>query len=335
MKTINLKGEIVSDDLAKIYRYYGYNCTCPNDFSNLAESEDDLELVINSRGGSVLEASEIFTAIKDYKGNITAKIVGFAGSCASWIAMAADKVKISPMGFIMIHNSSTFAIGDNREMDTASNMLKTIDDSIRNTYKEKTGLSDDELTDLMDKESWFNATTALEKNFADEIMFDEEAVVTNSFFNDLEIPSKEILNIINLKKEEKKERGDIMDLKELQEKHPDLFNQVKDLGKEEGREEGKKEERERIQNIENLEIEGFKDLVNKAKFETFESPEKLAMNILKAQKSQGEKVVKDFLEDKNFVVEHDAEEEKVKNSNKDDEIANLIGSFVNEKRGIK
>lgn len=126
-----------------------------------------------------------------------------------------------------------------------------------------------------------------------------------------------------------------MDLKELQEKHPDLFNQVKDLGKEEGREEGKKEERERIQNIENLEIEGFKDLVNKAKFETLESPEKLAMNILKAQKSQGEKVVKDFLEDKNFVVEHDAEEEKVKNLNKDDEIANLIGSFVNEKRGIK
>ncbi len=335
MKTINLKGEIVSDDLAKIYRYYGYNCTCPNDFSDLAESEDDLELVINSRGGSVLEASEIFTAIKDYKGNITAKIVGFAGSCASWIAMAADKVKISPMGFIMIHNSSTFAIGDNRDMDTASNMLKVIDDSIRNTYKEKTGLSDDELTDLMDKESWFNATTALEKNFADEIMFEEEAVVTNSFFNDLEIPSKEILNIINLKKEEKKERGDIMDLKELQEKHPDLFNQVKDLGKEEGREEGKKEERERIQNIENLEIEGFKDLVNKAKFETFESPEKLAMNILKAQKSQGEKLVKDFLEDKNFVVKHDAEEEKVKNLNKDDEIANLIGSFVNEKRGIK
>ena len=335
MKTINLKGEIVSNDLAKTYRYYGYNCTCPNDFSDLAESEDDLELVINSRGGSVLEASEIFTAIKDYKGNITAKIVGFAGSCASWIAMAADKVKISPMGFIMIHNSSTFAIGDNRDMDTASNMLKTIDASIRNTYKEKTGLSDDELTDLMDKESWFNATTALEKNFADEIMFEEEAVVTNSFFNDLEIPSKEILNIINIKKEEKKERGDIMDLKELQEKHPDLFNQVKDLGKEEGREEGKKEERERIQNIENLEIEGFKDLVNKAKFETFESPEKLAMNILKAQKSQGEKVVKDFIEDKNFVVEHDAEEEKVKNSNKDDEIANLIGSFVNEKRGIK
>ena len=122
-----------------------------------------------------------------------------------------------------------------------------------------------------------------------------------------------------------------MDLKELQEKHPELYNEVMNLGKEEGR----KEERERIQNIENLEVDGFKDLVNKAKFETFESPEKLAMNILKAQKEQGEKKVKDFLEDKDFVVEHDAEEEKVKNSNKDDEFAKLIGAIANEKRGIK
>ena len=122
-----------------------------------------------------------------------------------------------------------------------------------------------------------------------------------------------------------------MDLKELQEKHPELYNEVMNLGKEEGR----KEERERIQNIENLEVDGFKDLVNKAKFETFESPEKLAMNILKAQKEQGEKNVKDFLEDKDFVVEHDAEEEKVKNSNKDDEFAELIGAMANETRGIK
>lgn len=329
MKIINLKGEIVSDDIADMYRHWGYSCTSPKDFKDLADGDDDVEIVINSTGGSVTDASEIFTALKDYKGQVTAKIVGFAGSCASWIAMAADKVKISPMGFIMIHNASSVAIGDNREMDLAGNMLKTVDEAIRNTYKEKTGLSDEELKDLMDNETWFNAAKALEKKFADEIMFGEEAVVTNSFFKDLKTPSKEILNIINKNQEEREEV--VMDLKELQEKHPDLYNEVMNLGKEEGR----KEERERIQNIENLEVDGFKDLVNKAKFETFESPEKLAMNILRAQKEQGEKKVKDFLEDKDFVVEHDAEEEKVKNSNKDDEFAKLIGAMANETRGIK
>lgn len=329
MKIINLKGEIVSDDLADIYRYWGYTCTSPKDFADLSNDDEDIEVVINSRGGSVTDASEIFTTLKEYKGQVTAKIVGFAGSCASWIAMAADKVKISPMGFIMIHNASSVAMGDNREMDSTSNMLKTVDEAIRNAYKEKTGLSDEELKDLMDNETWFNSSKALEKNFADEIMFEEEALVSNSFFNDLKIPSKEILNIINKNQEEREEV--VMDLKELQEKHPELYNEVMNLGKEEGR----KEERERIQNIENLEVDGFKDLVNKAKFETFESPEKLAMNILKAQKEQGEKKVKDFLEDKDFAVEHDAEEEKVKNSNKDDEFAKLIGAMANETRGIK
>lgn len=329
MKIINLKGEIVSDDIADMYRYWGYTCTSPKDFADLSNDDEDIEVVINSRGGSVTDASEIFTALKDYKGQVTAKIVGFAGSCASWIAMAADKVKISPMGFIMIHNASSYASGDNRDMDSTSNMLKTVDEAIRNAYKEKTGLSDKELKDLMDNETWFNSSKALEKNFADEIMFEEEALVSNSFFNDLKIPSKEILNIINKNQEEREEV--VMDLKELQEKHPELYNEVMNLGKEEGR----KEERERIQNIENLEVDGFKDLVNKAKFETFESPEKLAMNILKAQKEQGEKKVKDFLEDKDFVVEHDAEEEKVKNSNKDEEFAKLIGAMVNETRGIK
>lgn len=329
MKTINLKGEIVSDDLADMYRYWGYTCTSPKDFADLSNDGEDIEVVINSRGGSVTDASEIFTTLKDYKGQVTAKIVGFAGSCASWIAMAADKVKISPMGFIMIHNASSYASGDKRDMDSTSNMLKTVDEAIRNAYKEKTGLSDEELKDLMDNETWFNSSKALEKNFADEIMFEEEALVSNSFFNDLKIPSKEILNIISKNQEEREEV--VMDLKELQEKHPDLYNEVMNLGKEEGR----KEERERIQNIENLEVDGFKDLVNKAKFETFESPEKLAMNILKAQKEQGEKQVKDFLEDKDFVVEHDAEEEKVKNSNKDDEFAKLIGAMANETRGIK
>ena len=329
MKIINLKGEIVSDDLADMYRYWGYTCTSPKDFADLSNDDEDIEVVINSRGGSVTDASEIFTALKDYKGQVTAKIVGFAGSCASWIAMAADKVKISPMGFIMIHNASSYASGDKRDMDSTSNMLKTVDEAIRNAYKEKTGLSDEELKDLMDNETWFNSSKALEKNFADEIMFEEEALVSNSFFNDLKIPSKEILNIINKNQEEREEV--VMDLKELQEKHPELYNEVMNLGKEEGR----KEERERIQNIENLEVDGFKDLVNKAKFETFESPEKLAMNILKAQKEQGEKQVKDFLEDKDFVVEHDAEEEKVKNSNRDDEFAKLIGAMANETRGIK
>lgn len=327
MKIINLKGEIVSNDIASIYRAWGYNCSCPKDFEEIVNGDEDVEIIINSRGGSVLDASEIYTALKDYKGKVTVKIVGFAGSCASWIAMAADEVKISPMGFIMIHNSSSIAIGDNREMDKSSNMLKTIDTSIKTAYQSKTGLSDEELTELMNNESWFDAKTAVEKNFADEIMFDEEVIITNSFLNELELPSDKILNYINKSKNKEEREEVVMDLKELQEKYPDLFNKVKDLGKE--------EERKRISEIENLEVQGFEELINKAKYETLETPEKLAMNILKAQKEKGEQEIKDFLDDKDFVVEHDHHEEKIKNTNKDENFAKLISNFANDVRGVK
>lgn len=330
MKRVNLKGEIVSDALGNFYKQWGYTCTCPKDFESLKDSDEDLEIIINSRGGSVLDASEIYTALKDYKGKITAKIVGFAGSCASWIAMAADIVKISPMGFIMIHNSSSYGEGDNRELDKISNTLKKIDESIREAYKDKTNLSDEEIKDLMDKESWFNAKDALDKKFADEIMFNEDLTVTNSFLNELEMPTNKILNMIS-EKNKKEEEKQIMDLKELQEKHPDLFNEVKNLGKEEG----KTEERERIKEIENLGLDEFKDLVNKAKFEEPQSPENLAMNILKAQKEKGEEAVKNFLDDKNFIVEHDKHEEGIKNSNKDELMGQMINEFANAIRGGK
>ena len=54
---------------------------------------EDIEVEINSGGGSVFAGSEIYTAIKSYKGKKTAKIVGLAASAASVIAMAGDTVK--------------------------------------------------------------------------------------------------------------------------------------------------------------------------------------------------------------------------------------------------
>ena len=67
MKIINLKGEIVSDDLADMYRHWGYTCTSPKDFADLSDGGEDIEVVINSRGGSVTDASEILQHLKTTK----------------------------------------------------------------------------------------------------------------------------------------------------------------------------------------------------------------------------------------------------------------------------
>lgn len=168
----SIKGVIISNDYKWAYDWFGWDATCPNDIVSLlneVNGKEDIILEMNSPGGSVMPAHEIWTAIMSYAGNIEIHVVGLAGSAASEI-LTACKSLISPVGNVMIHNCSSSAWGDYREMDSASNMLKTINQSIRNAYKEKTGLSDEKLIELMDKTTWMSAQEAVEYGFVDGIM---------------------------------------------------------------------------------------------------------------------------------------------------------------------
>ena len=95
--------------------------------------------------------------LMDYKGNVTVKVDALAASAASVIAMAGTTVQMSPVAMMMIHNPMTIAIGDSDEMKRAGSMLDEVKESIMNAYEIKTGLSRNELSNLMNAESWFNA----------------------------------------------------------------------------------------------------------------------------------------------------------------------------------
>jgi ATP-dependent Clp endopeptidase proteolytic subunit ClpP len=174
---INIKGPIIPSSQQWIYDWFGIEATSPQKVSDLIEKSngEDLEVEINSGGGSVFSASEIYTALKSYKENVTVKIVGLAASAASVIAMSGKKIIMSPTAQIMIHNSSTVAEGDYREMEHTADVLKTINDTIANAYRIRTGMNQEELLALMDKETWLSAKKALEYNFIDEVMFEGEA----------------------------------------------------------------------------------------------------------------------------------------------------------------
>lgn len=175
-KKINIKGVIIPNDHKRIYDWFEMESTCPNDVSKTIDDAngEDVEIVINSGGGDVFSGSEIYTVLKDYKGNKTVKIVGVAASAASIIAMAGDKVLISPTAQIMIHNVRARGSGDYRDFEHTADVLKNYNKSIANAYRLKTGLSEKELLELMDKESWFTAQEAIEYKLADEIMFDNQ-----------------------------------------------------------------------------------------------------------------------------------------------------------------
>ena len=129
---------------------------------------------INSPGGDCIAASQIYTMLMDYKGDVTVKIDGIAASAASVIAMAGTEVLMSPTSLIMIHNPATIAMGDHDDMKKAIAMLDEVKESIINAYEIKTGLTRDRLSKLMDAETWMNANKAVELGFADGVLSDEK-----------------------------------------------------------------------------------------------------------------------------------------------------------------
>ena len=129
---------------------------------------------INSPGGDCIAASQIYSMLMDYKGDVTVKIDGIAASAASVIAMAGTKVLMAPTALMMIHNPATIAYGDHTDMAKAIEMLEEVKESIINAYEIKTSLSRSKLSHLMDAETWMNAKKAIELGFADGMLEDEK-----------------------------------------------------------------------------------------------------------------------------------------------------------------
>lgn len=142
--------------------------------SELMADSGDITVYINSPGGDVFAAAQIYNMLMEYKGNVTIKIDSLAASAASVIAMAGTEVLVSPISQIMIHNPITVAIGDMGEMNKAISMLSEIKESIINAYELKTGLPRLKISRMMDAESWMNAGKAVELGFADKIMYTED-----------------------------------------------------------------------------------------------------------------------------------------------------------------
>lgn len=168
---VNVKGPIVGGDTAWVYSWLGMSCTSASGFKReLAKAQDgDTVIVeINSPGGYVNEAAEIYEAIRSYSGEIECRVVGQAASCASFIACAA-KSSISPMGYLFLHNCSTACNGNQHDMRQTMESLASIDENIMNAYKAKTGMSDEEIYALMEQNTTISAQRAVELGFIDEI----------------------------------------------------------------------------------------------------------------------------------------------------------------------
>ena len=151
-RTLFLSGEI-SDET-----WWGDETTPQMFREELESGSGDIAVWINSPGGDVFAAAQIYNMLRDYKGNVTVKIDGLAASAASVIAMAGDQVTISPV-----------------DMEQAIHVLDEVKESIINAYAAKSKLSRKKISELMANETWMNAKKAKELGFVDEILFEDSS----------------------------------------------------------------------------------------------------------------------------------------------------------------
>lgn len=172
---VSLNGLVVSTDDQWLYDWFKIGAFSPGTVRKaLAENPEgeDLELEINSPGGSVYAGFEMYAVLQEAKCNTVAIVQSLAASAASTVMAACREVRMSPVAQVMIHLPSTYAHGNQNDLRHEAKWLEQITQSILNGYEEKCGgkISRDRLDKLIRAESWLTAQEAVEIGLADSIL---------------------------------------------------------------------------------------------------------------------------------------------------------------------
>lgn len=136
-------------------------------------SASQIDLRINSGGGSIFEGAAIYTAIRNHTAKVTAYVDGLAASAASFIAMAADRVVMSPAATMMIHDGSGITMGNRDDHITTANLLDKLSGTIAALYAKRAGGTTDEWREHMLADrgagTWYTAQEAVDAGLADEV----------------------------------------------------------------------------------------------------------------------------------------------------------------------
>lgn len=140
-----------------------------DELSRIGDTEN-IHLRIHCPGGSITEGNEIYNALKERKGGVRVTIGALCASMATVIAMAGAPIAMAKNGFFMVHNPFVLAYGDSEEMRKMADIMDKMKGTIVSAYKAKTGLSEKELSAMMDEETWLTADEAKEKGFIDSVI---------------------------------------------------------------------------------------------------------------------------------------------------------------------
>ena len=185
-------------------------------FTKKLEPNEELQISINSPGGSVYGGIAIANMIRQLSANghkTTAFVEGLAASIASVIMCACDKVVLGESSLIMIHNCWSIVQGDANTLRKEADSMDVMNDAIISFYRSKFDLSPEKLKSLMDQETWFSGKEAEAFNFKCEVIADEVGYKIAAKLKDIDLRKfknlpKALKEIIMEKEEEIKKVDD-------------------------------------------------------------------------------------------------------------------------------
>jgi ATP-dependent Clp protease protease subunit len=150
-----------------------------DEMKKLDASVKEIDIRLNSPGGDVFDGIAIYNRLKQHPAKVTVYIDGLAASIASVIALAGDEVKIGEGALYMIHLPWTFAYGNRKELDTTIDRLMDVEEQLISIYAKKTKLSRAEIRDMLEKETWMDASQAKEMKFVDQTIGQEMPIAAS------------------------------------------------------------------------------------------------------------------------------------------------------------
>lgn len=151
-----------------------------DEIKKLPDTVKNINLRINSPGGDVFDGITIYNRLKQHPAKVTTYIDGLAASIASIIALAGDEVIIGEGALYMIHLPWTFAMGNRNDLDNVTNRLLDVEEQLVSIYSKKTKLPRTEIKQMMEKETWMDADSAIESNFIDKKMDETVAIAASA-----------------------------------------------------------------------------------------------------------------------------------------------------------
>lgn len=142
------------------------------DVKNMLREANGEDILVNfaSPGGSVFTGLKIFNLFKLYKGNVDFHLIGEAASMGSYIPLAGRKITAEPNVVYMIHNARSFVGGDHNDLRKVADLVEGLSGLLRNEYMARTGKSKEEITAMMDEETFLFGPEIVDAGFIDSIV---------------------------------------------------------------------------------------------------------------------------------------------------------------------